>query len=62
MHDELVKKVNAIDISKTVDKTDYNAKTKHIENKVPSITNSGTSSAHTTIKNKIQSVSNLVKK
>ena len=47
VYDELGKKVNAIDISKLVNKTDYNAKIKRIENKVPSITHSATTSAFT---------------
>ena len=56
VYDELGKKVNAIDISKLVNKTDYNAKIKHIENKVPSITNSATYSAFTAIKKRYQTL------
>ena len=62
VYDELGKKVNAIDISKLVNKTDYNAKIKRIENKVPSITHSATTSAFTAFKKKIPNVSNLVRK
>ena len=42
MYNELVKKVNAIDTSKPANKTDYNAKTKDIEDKILSITNLAT--------------------
>ena len=38
VYDELVKKVNAVDTSKLVNKTDYNAKIKYIEDKLLSIT------------------------
>ena len=37
-YDELAKKVNAVDTRKRVNKTDYNAKIKGIEGKIPSIT------------------------
>ena len=43
-------------------KTDLNAKTSEIENKIPSITGLATSSALTAVENKIPNVSNLVKK
>ena len=36
-YDELVKKVNTIDTSKRVNKTDYNAKIKGINDKIPII-------------------------
>ena len=42
VYNELVKKVNAIDTSKPANKTDYNAKTKDIEDKILSITNLAT--------------------
>ena len=58
LHDELVKKVNAIDTSKLVNKTEYNAKIKYAESKIPRINNSAT----TGIENKIPNVSNLVTK
>ena len=54
----MVKKVNAIDTSKLVNKTEYNAKTKYAESKIPRITNSPT----TGVENKISNVSNLVTK
>ena len=56
LHDELAKKVTAIDTSKLVSKTDYNAKIKYAESKIPRITNSAT----TSVENKIPNVSNLV--
>ena len=42
VYNELVKKVNAINTSKLANKTDYNAKTKDIEDKILSITNLAT--------------------
>ena len=62
VYDEFVKKVNAIDTSGLVNKTDYNAKIKDIEDKIPSIANIATAVAFTTVENKIPNVSNLVKK
>ena len=41
-YDELIKKVNAIDTSKLVNKTNYNAKIKDIEDEIPDITNLAT--------------------
>ena len=61
-YDELVKKVNATDTSKLVSKTDYNVKTKDIEDKIPDITNLATTTALTNVENKISDVSDLVKK
>ena len=52
--------INAIDTSKLNNKTDYNAKIKYIENKIPSIINLTTSAALTTVGNKIPNVSTLV--
>ena len=43
-------------------KTDYNAKIKDIEDKIPSVTNLATTAALNSVKNKIPNVSNLVKK
>ena len=60
--DELVTKVNVIDTSKLVNKTDYNSKIKDTEGKIPSITNLATTAALTAVEYKIPNVSNLVKK
>ena len=63
MYDEFVKKVNAIDTSKLVNKTDYDAKIKDIEDKIPSIYNLTTTVALSAVeKNNIPKVSDLVKK
>ena len=62
MYDEFVKKINSIDASKLVNKTDYNAKIKDIENKLPNITNLATTAALTAVENKITNVIDLVKK
>ena len=62
MYDEFVKKVNAIDTSKHVNKTDYDAKIKDIEDKIPSIYNLTTTVALSAVENKIPKVSDLVKK
>ena len=43
-------------------KSDYNAKTSELENKIPSISGLVTISALTAVENKIPSISNLVKK
>ena len=58
----MVKKVNAINTSKLVNKTYYNANIKYIEDKVPKITNLATTAAVTAIKNKILNVSNIANK
>ena len=57
----MVKKVNASDTSKLVNKTDYDAKIKDIEDKIPSITNSATTTALPHVKNKIPNINTLVK-
>ena len=57
----MVKKVNASDTSKLVNKTDYDAKIKDIEDKIPSITNSATTTALPDVKNKIPNINTLVK-
>ena len=62
LYDELVKKVNAIDTSKFVNKTDYDAKNKDIEDKIPSVTNLATTTTVTAVENKITYINNLVKK
>ena len=46
----------------TVKKSDYNTKINEIEGKTPSISGLATTSALTTVENKIPSISNLVKK
>ena len=59
---DLVKQVNAIDTSKLVNKTNYDVKIKDIEDKIPSITNSVTTTALPDVKNKIPNINTLVKK
>ena len=58
----LVAKVDNIDTSDFVLKTNYNTKITELENKIPDISNLATKTALTTLENKIASVSNLVKK
>ena len=58
----MVKKVNVIDTSKLVNKTDYNTKIKDGEDNIPSVSNLATTAALTAVKNKIPNVSNLFKK
>ena len=60
-YDEFVEKVNVIDTSRLVEKTDYNAMTKDIEDKIPGITNLATTAAVTTVERKIPDFRNLVK-
>ena len=74
--DKLVAKVDNIDTSDFVWKTNYNTdktelenkipnvfqKITELENKIPDISNLATKTALTTVENKIPSVSNLVKK
>ena len=59
----LLKKINAIDTSKLVNKTDYNAKVKDIEDKIPDITKLATNGVlHTKInvvKDKLPSITNF---
>ena len=45
-----------------VKKTEYNAKIKNIEHKIPDIINLVTNTAHSAVENKLPNVSNLVKK
>ena len=45
-----------------VKKTEYNAKIKDIEDKIPGITNLATTTALSAVENKIPNVSNLFKK
>ena len=58
----MVKKVNAIDTSGLVKRTDYNAKIKDIEEKVPDITNLATTAALTAAEDKNLQFSDLAKK
>ena len=53
MHDQLVKKVNAVFTSKLVNNTYYNAMIKDIENKKASIFNLATTVARDTLENKL---------
>ena len=62
MHDQLVKKVNAVFTSKLVNNTYYNAMIKDIENKKASIFNLATTVARDTLENKLWNVTDLVKK
>ena len=57
----MVKKVNAIDTSGLVKRTDYNAKIKDIEEKVPDITNLATTAALTAAEDKNLQFSDLAK-
>ena len=56
----MVKKVNAIDASNLVNKTDFDAKIRDTEVKIPSITGLATSAALTAVEDKIPNVSDLV--
>ena len=62
VYNKLVAKVDNIDTSDFVLKTNYNAKITELENKIPDISNLATKTALTTVENKIPSVSNLAKK
>ena len=62
VYSKLVAKVDSIDTSDFVLKTNYNTKITELENKIPAISNLATKTALTTLENKIPSVSNLVKK
>ena len=55
----MVKKVNAIDSSGLIKKTDYDTTIKNIEGKMPSITNLVTTAAFTGVENKILNVRDL---
>ena len=61
MCDKLVGKVNAIDASKLVNKTDCNAKIKYIEDKIPTVTKLPTAAALSAVENKISNVSDVIK-
>ena len=45
VYNELVKRFNAMDTSKLVNKADYNAKIKNTEDEIPSITDLSTTAA-----------------
>ena len=62
MYDKLVAKVDNIDTSDFLLKTNYNTKITELENKIPDISNLATKTALTTVENKIPSVSNLATK
>ena len=61
LYDQLAKKA-VINYSKFVSKTDYDAKIKDIDDKIPSITNLATTTALISFENKIPNVSNRFKK
>ena len=61
-HDELVKKVNAIDTNQLVIKTNYNAKIYEIKDEIPTITGLAATASLNAVENKILKVSDLVKK
>ena len=62
VYEELIKRFNAIDASKLVDKTDYNSKIKYIEDKQPSITNVATAAALSAVESDVSNVIDVVKK
>ena len=59
MYNKLVPKVNNIDTSGLVKKTDYNIKITEIEDKIPDISGLATKTALTTVENKIPSINNV---
>ena len=61
-YSKLVTKVNNIDTSGLVKKTDYNTEITEIEGKIPDISNLATKTALTTVENKIPDISNLATK
>ena len=58
----MVKKVNVIDTSGLVKKTNYGAEIRDVEDKIPSITALDTTAALTAAENKIPKFSDLVRK
>ena len=62
VYDKLVTKVNKINTSDFVLKTDYDTDESELENKTPDISNLATKTALTAVENKIPNVSNLVNK
>ena len=61
MYHDLVKKFNAIDTSRLIKKTDYDAKIDEMKGEIPSIAGLAITSALNAVDNKIPDVSNLVK-
>ena len=61
-YSKLLTKVNNIDTSGLVKKTDDNIKITEIEGKIPDISNLATKTALTTVENKIPDISNLATK
>ena len=57
-----MKKVNAIDTNGLVKKTGYDADIRDSERKIPSITGLATTFTFTIVQNKIQNVSDVVRK
>ena len=62
VYNKLDSKVDNIDTSDFVLKTNYDTSNTELENKIPDISNLGTKTALTAIEDKIPSVNNLVKK
>ena len=62
VYDKLVAKVNNIDTSDFVLKTNFNTKFTGLENKIPDISGLATKTALTAVENKIASISNLATK
>ena len=62
MYDKFVAKVNNIDTSGLVKKTDYSTKISEIEDNIPDISGLATKTVLTTVENKIPSISGLFKK
>ena len=62
VYNKLVAKVDNIDTSDFVLKTKYNTDKTKLENKITNISNLATKTALTTVKNKVPSLSDLVKK
>ena len=62
VYNKLVAKVDNIDTSDFVLKTNYNTKITEIEGKIPDTSNLATKTALTTIENKIPDINNLATK
>ena len=62
VYDKLVAKVDNIDTSNFVLKTNFNTKLTELENKIPDISGLATKTALTTVENKILSITNLATK
>ena len=61
VYDKLVAKVNNIDTSGLVKKSDYNTKITELENRLPDITSLATKTALTTVENNIPRIKFLKK-